>query len=252
MYKIGIYITLTALLVTGCATNKIRLNKNYGEIRESGNETIKKVVSKNLTATGFFLQKCRITSISSGSRIILYFTMKYNTAGDYLISLKSRTGTEAFRVFISKDTILINDRINKELLYGKPNDFERISGLPAEMLKISVGDLFVNKPVIENTEDQGSEIKVSDYYEGLIIQSVIDKTIEKANSVIIKSGSPDNYLRIIYSKHREDTYSIPGKIEIYDGLKSIKIYIEIVKYTAPWMGDFEFVPGEGYSKKLLK
>ena len=38
-------------------------------------------------------------------------TIKYELPDKYLISIRSKAGIEAARIFITKDTVLINDRI---------------------------------------------------------------------------------------------------------------------------------------------
>jgi hypothetical protein len=178
--------------------------------------------------------------------------MKYSSDGRYLISLRSKTGMEAFRIFISRDTVLVNDRLNKSVLYGSTLDFARISGIPASLLKISVGDVFVNQPVAAEGENcVNSEIKLNDWLAGLMVNSTIDCQKEKLKKVIVSTGSPDKYIIIDYSRYRDDRYSVPRKVEVNDAMRSIKIIISIDKYLAPWFGEIEFIPGDGYKIKPI-
>jgi outer membrane biogenesis lipoprotein LolB len=250
--KITVVLLTLIFLLSGCAvTRKGKVNELQAS-RTSFKEVLKSTDAKNLTHAGFFIQKGRIITLSENSRISLYFTMRYNSEGKYLISLRSRTGIEAFRVFLSYDTILINDRINRQLLYGKPSDFEKISGLPAELLKVSVGDLFSNKPVDKgNGNCVDGQLEIYDYFLGFILNSVIDCKRDKLKSVKIDTGAPGNYITINYLKFREDNYSVPRRIEINDSGRKIKIVLLIDKYLAPWVGDFDFVPGSGYPQKPL-
>jgi outer membrane biogenesis lipoprotein LolB len=252
LHKIVIAGFVCLFLFEGCATTR----GTNRAITDNGNvvglEILRHVAEKNLTATGFFIQKGKISTKSENGRISLYFTMKYSSEGKYLISLRSKTGMEAFRVYLSKDSILINDRLKRNVLYGKAGDFEKITGLPASMLKISVGDLFMNKPA-DNGESNciNNEFKVSDYLFGLMINSTINCLQMKLKSVIVFTGEENKFITIDYSKYREDNYSVPRKIEINDSGRKIKITISIEKYMAPWVGDIDFLPGNGYISKPL-
>lgn len=252
MYKVSFAILIAYFLACSCATTG-KAGKAAGASNDASvKDILRNTVLKNLTMTGFFVQKGKIITFNEDSRISLYFTMKFNARGEYLISLRSRIGMEAFRIYLSDDTVLINDRINKNLLCGKPGDFEKLSGLPAALLKISVGDLFINKPVNQgNTNCRNNEIELSDYYMGFTINSKIDCKREKLKTITINSGAPGNYITINYLKFREDSYTVPKKVEINDPGRKIKIVISIDKYLAPWVGDIDFIPGKGYKSKPL-
>jgi hypothetical protein len=178
--------------------------------------------------------------------------MKFKQPGIYLISLKSWTGIEAFRVYIAKDTVLINDRINKVTYFGKPFDFEKITGLPADLLKVSVGDFFSgNERLKFNEKCIENKIIVNDYFQGLLIRTIIDCYIGKTSSITLTSGTPDEVINISYSKHKTDYYKIPGKVELNDQKKNVKIVIKIEKVSIPWNGEIEFIRGKGFNLKRL-
>jgi hypothetical protein len=159
---------------------------------------------------------------------------------------------EAFRVYLSSDTVLINDRLNKSVLYGNINDFERITGLPAALLRVSYGDLFLIEPKLQPGEVCiDNEVKLNEYFLGLMVKTTIDCLKEKVKSVMLTTGVPDEFITIEYKKHREDHNGLPRKVEINDFRRKIKITLSLDKYTSPWVGDIEFIPGTGYSVKPL-
>ena len=222
------------------------------ELRLGAEKTLRQTEVRNITNSGFFIQKGRISTSGDAGRINLLFTMKYAKPGIYLISLRSITGAEAFRVYITPDTVLINDRLNQQLLYGNPFDFERIAGIHPDLLRISLGDIATNSTgIISGNECQGNRLQIESYYKGLLIRSVIDCRIEKVISAILNTGNPDGGINITYEKHRYDFYRIPRKIDINDYLRNVKITVRIDKYLSPWIGDVEFIPGNGYSIKSL-
>ena len=46
-------------------------------------------------------------------------------------------------------------------------------------------------------------------------------------------------------------HRLPKKVEINDFRRKIRITLSIDKYTSPWIGDVEFIPGTGYTVKPL-
>jgi outer membrane biogenesis lipoprotein LolB len=252
VYKVVLAGFIILVLSSGCATKKRATDYLSVSTGLSGTEIIKRVAAKNLTTTGFFIQKGKITTSGETGRISLYFTMKYSSDGKYLISLRSKSGIEAFRIYLSRDTILVNDRLKRNVLYGKSEDFEKITGLPAALLKISVGDLFINRPLnLKNINCVDDEIRIDDYFFGINIISTISCNAVKLKSVNVSTGEPGKYIIINYLKWREDTYTVPHKVEINDSGRKIKITISIDKYLAPWVGELDFIPGTGYKSKPL-
>lgn len=251
MYKV-IFIIIAAILSCGCAVSKRTGNAITGTSQADPREIIQLTESQNITNSSFFIERGRIATSGEGGRIRLLFTMKYAQPGNFLISLKSATGIEAFRVYLSKDTVLINDRINKVTLYGNPFDFERISGLPAELLKVSVGDMFVgsmDRKIDGKCID--NKVALEDYYNGLKIKTVLNCAEGKAKSILLTSGKLDEQITLSYSKYRSDSYKVPGRIEINDFRRKVKIVIKIEKYTVPFIGKLEFIPGAGYKQRKL-
>ena len=252
MFKIALTGLIYLVLFAGCATRH-KLENIATEVQKVDDKNLlMRVEGKNLTANGFYIQKGKILSISESGRISLYFTMKYNSEGKYIISLRSKAGMEAFRVYLSRDTILVNDRLKRNILYGNPGDFEKITGIPVALLKISVGDLFMNRPSnSDGTNCKNNELKLYDYLLGLSVNSTIDCKEAKVKSMIVSTGEPDQFISINYFKFRDDNYSVPKRIEINDAGRKIRIIISIEKYLCPWLGDIDFIPGEGYQSKPL-
>jgi hypothetical protein len=252
LQKVRYILICLWLILAGCAGSKKVADQGGVMDRDTGLEELGQTASKNLTNTGFFIQKGRISTSNENGRINLYFTMKFKNPDVYLISIRSRTGIEAFRIYLNKDTVLINDRLNQDLLIGEPYDFEKITGVPAGLLKISIGDLFINKPGIDkDMKCLNGELKIDDYYMGLIVKTIIDCNIDKVKTVLLTSGTPDEFINITYSKYKSNEYSIPGRIIINDFRRKIKISLSIEKFVVPWFGEINFIPGKGYKIKKL-
>jgi hypothetical protein len=252
LFKAKLLITALLLVVYGCSGSR-KISSDAGAIeRKDASVTIDRTIERNLTNGGFFIHKGRILTSGESGRINLYFTMKFAPPSDYLISIRSKAGMEAFRVYLTSDTVLINDRLNKCVLYGNVSDFERIAGLPAALLKVSIGDLFVINPKLQPDEKCiENEVKLNEYYYNLMVKSNIDCRYDKVKSVLITTGVPDEFITIDYRKNRDDKIGLPKKVEINDFRRKIKITLSLDKYTSPWIGDIKFIPGTGYSVKPL-
>ena len=251
MQKIGI-IYLFIFLISACSVSNISQTGLTNRGLTDANSAIKSTIENNITNDGFFINKGKISTSGETGRISLYFTMKYKLPATYLISLRSKTGLEAYRIFISGDTVLINDRLNKTLLTGSPFDFERITGIPSELLKISIGDFFYNEPKYEKQENcTNGELKLSDYFLGMIVKTTLDCAVGKPKSLLLTTGITDEYINVEYRKYRDDKKKLPKIVEVYDFRRKIKIKISVFKYSSPWYGDIQFIPGSGYNIKPL-
>lgn len=252
MYKI-VFISILVFGL-GCSCTVLRNSeKAVAKLASKDSKDILKIAkNQNITNSSFFIEKGKLFTSGKGGNIKLLFTMKYKQPGIYLISLKSWTGIEAFRIYISNDTVLINDRINKIVYSGKPYDFEKITGLPAGLLKVSVGDFFTgNKEGKFSERCIDNKVIVNDYFQGLVIRTIIDCYLGKANSITLTSGTPDGNINISYSKNMNDYYKIPGRVELNDQKRNVKIVIKIVKVSVPWNGEIDFIPGKGFTLKRL-
>lgn len=239
-------------IITGCTATKKAGNNERSNNNEEERIIVEEVSGNNLTNRDFFINKGKITSRSEAGKITLFFTMKYKNPDVYLISLRNRIGIEAMRMLITSDTVLINDRINKTVLYGSKYHFERITGIPVELLKISIGDFITFKKEPDIVIDAvNKELNINDYYQGILIRSTIDIDNKKAKKTIITTGSANEYINLDYIRHRYDINKVPRCIKVYDFRKKLAIKINIEKYTTPWFGEIDFIPGTGYYIKQL-
>lgn len=252
MFRSGLILATILLLISSCAGSR-RVNSSVeNEGSKDAAIVLERTLERNLTNGGFFIHKGRISTSGESGRIGLFFTMKFIPPSNYLISIRSKTGMEAFRVYITNDTVLINDRLNKSVLYGNVSDFEKIAGLPAALLKVSIGDLFVvDFKLLPDEKCIDNEIKLSEYFMGLMVKSTVDCKSEKVKSVLLTTGVPDEFITIEYKKARDDIFKLPRKVEINDFRRKIRITLSLDKYTSPWIGEIEFIPGSGYTVKPL-
>ncbi len=253
--QIVIKILAFVFLATGCAVVKEDINKMIsGRESESNLSLEEKVMLNNITNNGFFITKANISIEKEGVTINTVANIKFNAPQNYLISIRSFGGIEAARIFMTEDTLLINDRINKKLLYGKPEYLKRAYGIDPLIIPVIFGDFCSNRDKYFKSGDclngKTQRTEILNKYKAIY---TIDCTKEKIVSTAIESdGKRDVYDMGFNDFTRSGGIIYPGKINLEKRVENIKITIEIKEIEYPWKGEFDFIPGIRYEKvKLL-
>ena len=237
------------LVVSGCSVfrNNGKTIEEKPEILNSGN-VVEKTEKQNITNNGFFIQKAEIEVINSEGSNKFTANIKFEKPDIYLISLRSRTGIEGARIFISGDSIQMNDRINKKLYSGTSSYLNRKYGFSQSFLPIIFGDLILEKRCETGNEKcEGDKLVFACQSKGISLNYGIDCKWRKVVSVDqINSFSQDG-LKISYEKFfKISGILIPKIIEFKDSQYDIEIKIKILKVELPWTGNVNFIPGRGY------
>ncbi len=246
-------ILIFLIFLSGCGVFKNR--RNVSEIYEINQvHTLADIRNFNITKSGFYIQKAEIKITDEGNERKLLGSLKFNPPGKYLFSFKSLTGIEAARIMITKDTLLINDRINRKLFYGSPDNIGKKYGITFGMLPLFLGDILDNKLIgdsvincrngIGQTESNVDNKKV--YFEIDCKKSKIAKA-----DFLNEEGNEGLKFRMEKIVSEEGMY-FPKLVEIEDYNKSTTIEIKIGKIKFDGEEDIVFVPGRNYEKILLK
>ncbi|MCX6750236.1 MAG: DUF4292 domain-containing protein [Candidatus Pacearchaeota archaeon] len=175
-------------------------------------------------------------------------SLKFESPDKYLLSIKSKAGLEFSRIFISHDTIMINDKINRKMYCGSTLFLKNKYGITLEILPLLFGDL------IEETGNDNNQSKCIDgkitmlgVLSGIKNSIIID--CKKGKIVLIKTEN-DISERDIEIKYNNFMMSggikIPGMIEIENFQDKTIVKIRIKKVEFPWDGKIEFIPGNRY------
>ena len=79
--------------------------------------------------------------------------MKYRLPGNYLVSIRNKTGMEAARVYVTHDTVLINDRIYRKLYIGSNEYLLKKYGIATNSLPLVFGDYLKGLSEVEILKD---------------------------------------------------------------------------------------------------
>lgn len=255
MHKALIIIFLLSL--NSCAMRRMAVNT--GENKEtSAEEIIGRVVSNNISNDDYFIEKANISININGRNQKFLFTCKFKKPGDFLFSIKSVSGTEGARILITKDTLLINDRIGRRVIYGEPGDIENYSGFSYTLLGSLTGDYIdyvsEQKTNIENTV---TAFKTIQRFNGRWLISEVDRRVFKIKYVAIRStlseGVADrDSVMISFSKFSKGEKVFPKSIEVRNFRRNISAVIRLERIQVPWEGELEFVAGKGYKIERIK
>jgi hypothetical protein len=237
---------------TGCTAKRIvsesAFNSNIGSVED----IINKVKNNNISNESFFIEKGNIYIKKNEESNRFIFNCKFQKPDKYLFSFRNRAGIEGARMYITKDTLEINDRIEKKLLYGRPEDMERVYGIPYFVLNKLFGDLVFEENVNSSFEKDENKIFLNQRSGDGVWKSFLDTKNEKVKSTEFSEKNRGKIIEIIYSKFGKNRGHFPEDIEFKDITKGINGHIYISKMVIPWNGEIEFIPGKGYIKEEIK
>lgn len=224
-------------------------NETYPESGDTNSENvIQRVIKQNVTSSGFFIQKAEIELITQNEKKKFLGSIKFEYPDKFLISLKSRTGIEGARIYINKDSIIVNDRINKKMYFGTALNLKRKFGLNQSVIPLIIGDMVVENRVnagIGKCED--NRLKVDCNVRGVTTRYNIDCKRGKIDQVNLGNSNLKENININYSNFINlNSTLIPRIIDVENLQNNIKVRIKILKAEYPWNGDVRFVPGKGY------
>jgi len=244
-----VIILLTSILIEGCSVTRFR---GKGPAEDSNNaltgNILESVKRQNITNSGFFIQKAEIEIESQNGKERYLGSIKFEKPDKYLISIRSRSGIEGARIYISNDTILVNDRINKKLYFGTSFYLKRKYGIDQSCLPLILGDIVLDKACEENQKKcLGDKIMTSCFPKGISLNYEIDCRKRKTLSVEQINSFSQTGIKIKYNNFRNvDNIFIPATVEFEDSQYNATIKIKLMKVDFTWNGSVKFVPGKGY------
>jgi hypothetical protein len=247
-------LILLILVVNWSCTSRVFISgENLSSGVNSREEIVARTIANNISLDSYFIERGDILIKRNNSTERFLFTVKFERPDKYLFSIKSTTGLEGGRIYMTKDTVIVNDRINKRILYGKPQNIERITGLPFYFFNMAFGDLIIQKENsnVKNEIFNNKTVMVQNSA-NIVIRSVLDSKTDKVSSTVLTDQMSREEISLKYSKFSKEIKHIPEYIEIQDHTRNLEARIRIRKVKMHWDGIIEFVPGQGYKKEEIK
>lgn len=251
MQKVTVII-LSAVFITGCSIFRDANKSVPQNINENG-FSASEILENNLTSEDFNIKRAEVSYSDENSDVSFIASLKYRKNGEWLASLRTKTGIEAARVFISHDTVLINDRINKRLYCGSYTYIERKYGVSADAIPLLVGDLVLKSSeddymlCIEGRSKIDTKLTVSN------VSYYVDCRNRKSGSVLIDREIGENKILIRYTDYKSSGTKIyPEIIEIQEsnGKSKLKIIIRNIELLP--VDNLNFIPGNNYETIIIK
>lgn len=255
MQKI-IYISYIAVfLIASCSP--VRRSVRTGTYSMSAPEIIGKAIGNNISNHGFNIGRADIFYNIDGVSGRFIAGIRYSKPDTLLIILRHSTGVEIGRIYLNNDTLLVNDRINRRMMYGDPVYLADRYGIDRKAFMTALGDLVINDPgSLRNFSGQRCQkgiIRLDDRFEGGNIAYGIDCEKMKVSTAVVLRGARNERIDISYSNYiRKGGHIIPGRIEAVDLQNKAKIRMEIKSIDIPWEGRIDFIPGNRYKPMILR
>ncbi len=228
----------------------MKISEKTGRLQSEYDEIAGTLAGQNLSKNSFYIQKAEVEFSEGGKSDRFIATVKFLKEKEYLISIRSRTGLEIARIWLTRDTIVVNDRLNRNLYYGSGNYLEKKYGITIDILPLIFGD-FIGNELTTNEKGDCSNMRTSvdRVVNGNKIRYTIDCNRNKIIRAIKESGNGSSAFEIEYSnfKKKEGMW-IPANIEFNDVTRGINIRLKVIQLFLPWDGEIEFIPGNKYDK----
>lgn len=245
---------LGLLILSSCSVSKKKFTPAAAVRVPEGTSMADMLTAANITSRDFDIVKADIEVFSNGSGRRLLASVKHRKPGEYLISLRHRTGIEAARIFINRDTIMVNDRIYRNLYIGSNDWLIERYGIGTMLIPLVFGDYLASMSDAVTLSDCRSGVsEIQGYIGDRELWYYIDCNSAKVSSVTVSDISGRNPVKLSFgSFKRSGNYFYPGKISIVDMTGSNRISIEIASVEFRDSGKIEFIPGNNYEKIILK
>jgi hypothetical protein len=233
--------------MSGCSViRKESVSDNKYSVESAGKSFLENMEVQNLTSKNFFITKAEIEYSTGRESQKFLANIKFNVPDRYLISLRSKTGIEAARIYITSDTVLVNDRINRSLYFGDPEALSDRFGVSAKILPLLFGD-FIRGNIKSDKQILCSDGKaeLGCGIDRLLINYIIDCNRMKILSALQETSFNMNSAKLEYGAFiKAGSGWIPSEINL--NYNETRVLIKIVRIETPWDGIIEFIPGSRY------
>jgi hypothetical protein len=204
------------------------------------------LVANNLTGKRFFIQKASVQISSKDINEKFLASVKFVPPDSFNLSIRSRTGLEVARILITEDTVLVNDRLQRILYYGKPGALTRKFGISLDFIPLVFGD-YIQSGSIGDKQCMNGFTEISGSLRGSKIRYLIDCRRLK-NTKLVHEGSIGNLgTEVEFDDFRKiDGIFYPSSIKVKEVKTNTVITIKIEEIERPFEGNIHFIPGNRY------
>lgn len=240
------------ILFSACSAIR---NSGSSDISIQGNFVdLNKTIAMNISGSDYNILRALVTVSTEADKSEFLLNLRYKSPDNYLASLKSKTGIEAARIFITSDTILINDKLNKRLYFGSSSYLFEKYGINVRALQLLFGDFLTAGNTKQDTLRCFNGVAlVSEVLNGRRIDYRINCSTGKVADTYLSSESTNELLHLGFGNIKTIGNSrFPGEIAISDKNKDQQIILVVEKAIFEPIQELSFIPGKGFEMILLK
>ncbi|MBN2666095.1 MAG: DUF4292 domain-containing protein [Bacteroidales bacterium] len=249
MQKIVRIVLMLSLVFSACSTARKAGRTDVGTTRdETAGNGLETVLLNNLTNNDFYIRRADIKVRQENVTVHLNASIKFRRPDSLMISVRSGIGVEAGKGFLTGDTVIVNDRFNRKLMVGDPEEIRSKYGIDPALIYVILGDMIVEKDDYRSIMNcQRGDFRREYNVEGRNVEYTVDCQRRKLRKVYLEGDFRTGNITILLSGIVKDgNITYPEKIVINDDLKELDIEIEIKRMESPWSGSIGTVGGQGY------
>jgi len=254
-FKQGVALATVILLLaaTGCSNSRrIFSDEKAGDYSIRADRLIGEVYRQNLSERDFEITKLRMKIGENGNSHSFSGFLKHNNKGDILVSVRTIAGIEAVRILINRDSIRINDRLNRKYSHGSTQEILARLGADWKDLGLLFGDITNMKTGKDNLlcQEGYAEMKIDNGERGSMYR--IDCEKKKLSWINIYNRRNNLNMFGQYGEYQSvENMIYPSSIKI---ILSDKYYIdlEIERLEIVKDPEIRFSAGKGYETIIIR
>ncbi len=248
-------ILIVSVILSGCTAVR-KANVTLPAVRDVQNDLnlTERTTGSNLSARDFNILKANVEVINNGEEQKLIASIKYRRNGNYLVTIRNRSGIEAARALVTSDTVLINDRIYRKMYCGSNDYLLNKYGVSTDLLPLVFGDYLDELTETEIIKDCINGIsEIQGYHHNKELWYTLDCKKAKVTSVTVSEKYGTAGINMKFGNFKSEGSSLyPGRISLEDVSGKTKILIEIISIDFADQRELEFIPGKNYERIVLK
>jgi len=228
-------------IITACS-----VYRNYTDTSGAKNSRsdfdLVRIKENNISGNSFIIQKAKIEIQGRGSKDGFLASIKFKNNDSILISVRSMTGIELVRIFIEKDSVFVNERLNNLNFCGTIHEFVRKYGVSKNLIYIMLGDLIYSDSEGKNLINEEEKSK---FLKTVVDNRKVEYEVDFIRGKVLNTkvfdieGAKDITLKYNDFKSTGNC-KFAQRIDITGYHDYSKITIDIKRIETPFYGEIRF------------
>ena len=134
-------VIVLAASLTGCSSARRSRTPGDDAVVATGSYLYSDIYANNISNSGFFISKARLEILVDGSIQTFTASVRKDSSGKWLASIRSFAGIEVMRAYADLDEVVILDRLGRDATVLGWDELRRNFGLSYDILPVLVGDI---------------------------------------------------------------------------------------------------------------